>query len=136
VVFSRSSGFVLEFLQNAEDSGLDLTSSSGSFEIRIDKRRIKLVHNGRPFTEKDVRAVCGIRSFKKPERGTLGYLGIGFKSVFKVSDSPEVYSGGFHFKFDRTHWQQEGEVPWQVVPVWIERVSEPVAEELTAFVIP
>jgi hypothetical protein len=91
VVFSRSSGFVLEFLQNAEDSGLDLRTS-GCFEININSHRVKMVHNGRPFTEENVRAVCGIRSSKKPERGTLGYLGIGFKSVFKVSDSPEVYS--------------------------------------------
>jgi len=135
VVFSRSSGFILEFLQNAEDSGLDL-ASSGCFNIAINKKRIKLVHNGSPFIEKDVRAVCGIRSSKKPERGTLGYLGIGFKSVFKVSDAPEIHSGEFHFKFDKGHWSPSDNVPWQVVPVWIEGSLPRVPDDATKFIVP
>ncbi len=135
VVFSRSSGFVLEFLQNAEDSGIEL-NTSGCFRISINKQRIELVHNGRPFSEEDVRAICGIRSSKKPERGTLGYLGIGFKSVFKVSDAPEVHSGGFHFAFDKEHWQQSNNVPWQVLPVWVASRPQSVFPDATIFVVP
>lgn len=29
-----------------------------------------------------------------------GQKGIGFKSVFRVTDAPEVHSNGFHIKFD------------------------------------
>jgi hypothetical protein len=32
---------------------------------------------------------------KRPELGTIGYLGIGFKSVFKITDSPHIFSGRF-----------------------------------------
>src|SRR5438093_11299375 len=102
VVFTRSSGFVLEFIQNAEDAGQGLKSWR-EVSIAINKNRLKSVHNGAPFEESNLRSICGIRSSKKPERGTLGYLGIGFKSAFKVADCAEVYSSGFQFKFDRNH---------------------------------
>ena len=60
VVFTRSSGFILELLQNAEDAGLGL-KSFGTFEMRISESRVKVIHNGRPFNEEDIRAVSGIR---------------------------------------------------------------------------
>ena len=62
----------------------------GHLQIRINKRRVMISHNGRGFDENDVKAISGIRSSKKPERGFLGYLGIGFKSVL-VTDRPEIY---------------------------------------------
>ncbi len=89
VVFTRSSGFLLEFIQNAEDSGMGL-DKKGVLKISLDRNRVRIDHNGRPFSADNVRALCGISPSKKPERGTLGYLGIGFKSVFKVTDCPEI----------------------------------------------
>jgi len=135
VVFTRSSGFILELIQNAEDSGLDV-SQPGNFEIRINQQRVKISHNGRPFNENDVKAISGIRSSKKPEQGFLGYLGIGFKSVLKITDRPEIYSNGFQFKFDRTYWPDPSSTPWHVIPIWIDKPSEPVDQSKTTFVIP
>jgi hypothetical protein len=135
VVFTRSSGFILELIQNAEDSGIDVTES-GTFEIRMNQQRVKISHNGRPFNENDVKAISGIRSSKKPERGFLGYLGIGFKSVLKITDRPEIYSNGFQFKFDRTHWADPSSTPWHVIPIWIDEPSEPIDTSKTTFVIP
>src|SRR5947207_3168701 len=74
VVFTRSSGFVLELIQNAEDAGQGLPGK-GEIAISVNKHRLKFVHNGNPFFESDLRSICGIRSSKKPEQGTLGYLG-------------------------------------------------------------
>lgn len=135
VVFTRSSGFILELIQNAEDSGLDV-SQPGNFEIRINQQRVKISHNGRPFNENEVKAISGIRSSKKPEQGFLGYLGIGFKSVLKITDRPEIYSNGFQFKFDRTCWTDPSSTPWHVIPIWIDKPSEPVDQSKTTFVIP
>lgn len=137
VVFTRSSGFILELLQNAEDAGLGI-EKPGVFEISISQSRVKVVHNARPFSEENVKAICGIRSSKKPEKGTLGYLGIGFKSVFKVTDCPEIYSNGFQFKFDRNHhdWTEPLNTPWHVLPLWIDSPSEAVDNEKTTIVIP
>ncbi len=137
VVFTRGSGFVLELIQNAEDAGLGL-EEPGVFEVKLRQDRVKVTHNGLPFRENNVQALCGIRSSKKPERGTLGYLGIGFKSVFKVTDRPEIYSNGFHFKFDRNHkdWNNPSNTPWHVIPIWIDEPSEIINEERTTFIIP
>src|SRR3989337_4380708 len=66
VVFTRSSGFVLELIQNAEDSGL-LLGEPGEITISLNRQRLKFTHHGRPFSEENVRAICGIRSSKKPE---------------------------------------------------------------------
>jgi hypothetical protein len=137
VVFTRSSGFVLELIQNAEDAGQGM-KGSGEVNITINKNRLKFVHNGAPFDESNLRAICGIRSSKKPERGTLGYLGIGFKSVFKVADCAEIYSSGFQFKFDRNHpdWaNQISETPWHVIPIWVEQTPEPLETDKTTFII-
>jgi len=135
VVFVRASGFVLELIQNAEDAGLGL-DEPGVFEIRLNKYRMKVTHNGRPFSENDVKDLCGIGSSKKPEKGMLGYLGIGFKSVFKVTDCPEIYSGGFQFKFDRSYWKNPIKTPWHVLPIWIDRPSETIDCDETTFIIP
>jgi hypothetical protein len=135
VVFTRSTGFIFELIQNAEDSGLDL-SDFGTFELRIDLQRVKISHNGRPFNDEDVRAICGIHSSKKPERGFLGYLGIGFKSVLKITDRPEIYSNGFQFKFDRACWQDPSTTPWHVIPIWLDKPTEPIDESITTFIIP
>ena len=44
VVFTRSSGFILELIQNAEDAGLGL-ENPGIFEIRLNQDRMKIMHN-------------------------------------------------------------------------------------------
>ncbi|MBI4623060.1 MAG: hypothetical protein HY736_07560 [Verrucomicrobia bacterium] len=137
VVFTRSSGFVLEFIQNAEDAGQGLPSK-GDISVSVNQQRLKFVHNGRPFDDSNLGAICGIRSSKKPERGTLGYLGIGFKSVFKVADCVEVYSGGYRFKFDRNDPEWSGraaDTPWHVIPIWLEQPSEPIEADKTTFII-
>ena len=138
VVFTRSAGFILELIQNAEDAGRGL-SEPGSLEISVSPERVKITHNGRPFCERDAEALCGIRSSKKPEQGTLGYLGIGFKSVFKITDCPEVYSGGYRFKFDKHDpaWAEDpGAMPWHVTPIWLDSPSEGVDPALTTFILP
>lgn len=135
-IFSRIAHFILELLQNAEDAKPDSGSAEGEIEFAISPHRIKVTHNGAPFMEANVDAICGVRSTKKPESGTLGYLGIGFKSVFKITDRPEVHSGHFHFKFDKTAYETPETTPWQIMPIWIDAPSEPVDPKLTTFILP
>ena len=135
-IFSRSAHFILELLQNAEDAGSILGNGRGEIEFHISPTRIKVIHNGVPFKDANVDAICGVRSSKKPEEGTLGYLGIGFKSVFKVSDCPQIHSGGFHFKFDKGALPNPANEPWQITPIWIDDAPESLDPALTTFIIP
>ena len=52
-----------------------------------------------------------------------GQKGIGFKSVFRVSDCPEIHSKGYHFRFDMS----DGAMGY-ILPNWIED-SNPATKE-------
>lgn len=146
-IFGRATRFVLELLQNAEDAGLvgfvqpgapsaPVQGQYGEFRIWLSNQRVKVAHSAPPFRPEDFDALCGIRTTKKPEEGTLGYLGIGFKSVFKVTDRPEIYSGTYSFKFDKSAWPAPEEVPWQILPVWVEYPTEQIDPAWTTYILP
>jgi hypothetical protein len=140
MVFVRTARFIMEFIQNAEDSliGADY---DGEMEIVVSDKMVKVIHNGKPFDRADLNAICGVRSTKKPERGTLGYLGIGFKSVFKITDCPQIFSGGYAFKFDKSYWEGKDEnakALWPIIPIPIslKDVTESIPPDKTTFILP
>jgi hypothetical protein len=138
MVFVRTARFIMELIQNAEDALID-ADYPGEMEITVSNKRIKIIHNGKPFTREDVDAICGVRSTKKPERGTLGYLGIGFKSVFKITDCPQIFSGSYAFKFDKNHWKEEHyRALWPIIPIPIslENITETIPLNKTTFILP
>jgi hypothetical protein len=114
---SKDSHFILELIQNADDNRYrDGIAPSLSFRLSPDK--LVVVNNEVGFTSENVKALCSAgESSKKNKAGYIGEKGIGFKSVFKVTDTPEIHSNGYHFRFNRTdpkdllgyvvpHWQQ------------------------------
>nr|XP_032823228.1 protein NO VEIN-like isoform X2 [Petromyzon marinus] len=122
-LYSKDTHFVLELVQNADDnsypSGPDAQPPSLLFVVEND--RVTLLNNEVGFSERNVRYICDIgKSTKgKHKYGYIGQKGIGFKSVFKVTDRPEIHSNGFHLRFDRRsgpmglilpHWVDEGRV--------------------------
>ncbi len=79
--------FVYELLQNAEDQG----ATEANFELSADCLVFR--HNGNPFTRIDVENITGIGNSAKPqEANKIGRFGIGFKSVFAITDRPEIYT--------------------------------------------
>jgi hypothetical protein len=90
-LYSERTHFIFELIQNAEDAGAkDLI-----FELYVD--RLEVRHDGRPFTEDDVRGVCGVgASSKSGDLTTIGTFGIGFKSVYAYTTTPRIYSPGQH----------------------------------------
>ena len=92
--------FVFELLQNAEDalSRLSTRTSSGRVGFALADGAIRFSHYGDPFTTDDVRGVCAIaRRAKELDLTAIGRFGIGFKSVYAITDNPEVHSGDEHF---------------------------------------
>ncbi|MFY9931175.1 MAG: hypothetical protein WAK82_24565, partial [Streptosporangiaceae bacterium] len=94
-LYSERTHFIFELIQNAEDAGAT-ELAFGLFEDRLELR-----HDGRPFTEADVRGVCGVgQSGKRADYTAIGQFGIGFKSVYAYTRSPRIHSGGEHFRIE------------------------------------
>jgi len=92
-LYSERTHFIFELIQNAEDAG----ATELSFELFSD--RLEVRHDGRPFTEADVRGVCGVGQSRK-SLTSIGQFGIGFKSVYAYTRTPRVYSAGEHFRIE------------------------------------
>jgi hypothetical protein len=99
-MYIEPSQFVLEFLQNAEDALME-AGRRGYFKVELYKDKVVISNNGKPFDEKDLESLCAIVSRKKPALGYEGFIGIGWKSVYKVSNYIEVCSAGICFEFMR-----------------------------------
>ncbi len=92
--------FVFELLQNAEDAlrRRNDVMSSGRVTFSVRHDAVRFSHRGDLFTTEDVRGVCAIaRRAKEHDLTAIGRFGIGFKSVYAITDRPEVHSGEEHF---------------------------------------
>jgi hypothetical protein len=95
-LYSERTHFIFELIQNAEDAG----ATELAFELFED--RLEVRHDGRPFTEADVRGVCGVgKSAKAGDLTKIGKFGIGFKSVYAFTKTPGIHSSGEHFRIER-----------------------------------
>ncbi|MTH96036.1 DUF3883 domain-containing protein, partial [Roseibium sp. RKSG952] len=90
--------FIFELLQNAEDALGRRGDWNGLRKVTftLNKNRLTLSHFGQPFNEADVRSVCDIAESTKNE-SSIGRFGLGFKSVYTVTDLPEIHSGDEDF---------------------------------------
>lgn len=95
-LYTDRTHFIFELVQNAEDAG----ATELTFTLHSD--RLEVRHNGRAFTEADVRGICGIDESTKTEDLTkIGKFGIGFKSVYAFTRRPEIHSDDEHFCIER-----------------------------------
>jgi hypothetical protein len=78
--------FIFELIQNAEDAD----ATWARFELTPDA--VIFDHDGRPFKRCDVEGITGIgNTTKLEEANKIGCFGIGFKSVYVVSERPQVH---------------------------------------------
>lgn len=93
--------FIFELLQNAEDALGRRGEWHGSrkVEFALNPARLVLSHFGKPFDDADVRSVCDIAESTKDET-SIGRFGLGFKSVYAVTDLPEIHSGDEDFAIE------------------------------------
>jgi hypothetical protein len=120
-MFQSPKHWILEFLQNAEDA------SSSKFAIRLDDTSIEILNDGNVFKEPDFYTICDVNSRKLPSLGLRGYIGIGFKSIFRITDKIEIHSGEFNFAFDKACWEEHiqkngllfSKLPWEILPIEI-----------------
>uniref|UniRef100_A0A673I606 Uncharacterized LOC107720215 n=1 Tax=Sinocyclocheilus rhinocerous TaxID=307959 RepID=A0A673I606_9TELE len=117
-LYSKDTHFVLELIQNADDNCYPDGREQPALAFVVEKDCITILNNECGFEENNVRAICDVgRSTKgKHKYGYIGQKGIGFKSVFKVTDCPEIHSNGFHIRFDKN----SGPMGY-ILPHWVEQ---------------
>lgn len=107
-LYSDRSHFVYELLQNAEDAlsrrfrQNSNENASRAVQFRLFSDRLEFRHFGVPFNEEDVKGVSDVlKGTKKEDVSQIGKFGIGFKSVYAFTASPEIHSGDEHFVIKR-----------------------------------
>jgi len=84
--------YALELIQNAEDE------DSTSVTFIFDNSNLSIINDGRSFDEKDVWRICSVRPGEKKKK--IGFFGIGFKSVFNITEKPQILSSRFNFEIE------------------------------------
>ena len=91
-LYKRKAHFITELLQNAEDEG----ASTVSF-ILNDNELIFTHDSSNYFDFDDIQSISnfGDNKKKKDKDNAIGRFGIGFKSVYSITDAPRIISGVF-----------------------------------------
>ena len=117
-LYSDRSHFVYELLQNAEDA-LERRlkerpddDSCRRVRFRLFQDRLEFRHFGVSFNEADVKGISDVlKGTKEEDPVQIGKFGIGFKSVYAFTASPEIHSGEEHFTIKRYIRPEEKEIP-------------------------
>lgn len=121
----------MELIQNADDNSYD-ANKEPTLNLRYSDRTLRVDCNETGFGKENVEAICKIGRSTKTGLGKttryIGEKGIGFKSVFKVSDVVWISSGHYSFKFDKQ------QVLGMLAPVW-EEFPEPILPGYTSIIL-
>ena len=128
-IYTEEERFIFELLQNA----VDAFSEESELNVKIVAKDgyIIFMHNGEPFSKRDVEGLCSVGNGNKADDiKKIGYKGIGFKSVFMHSDIVTVKSKDVIFEFNkgfdwstffngktRSDSGREYKMPWQIIPI-------------------
>ena len=92
---SYNSRSFIELLQNADDA------KATRFYVKRFGDYLFVANNGRPFNIKDLESLCRSASSNKVRGTTIGYRGIGFKSVVSFAKEIHLISGNFQITFSK-----------------------------------
>lgn len=115
---AKESTFVYELLQNANDYPVE--GQNVDVEFHITDNYILFIHSGDKFNVRNISGICGINEKEKvANKKTIGYKGIGFKTVFLNNHYVYLRTGKYSFRFDQKASKiKRLEAPWPILPVW------------------
>lgn len=108
----------IELLQNADDAG------AKRFLVMQDGDRLICANDGRPFSRNDFYSLCRSASSDKKRGQSIGYRGIGFKSVVGMVSEVHLLSESLEATFSR---QLSHESLGMDVPTPLVRIPHPLA---------
>lgn len=119
--------FIYELLQNANDyprkqvDGEKPMPVPVDIEFHITANYLTFQHSGEYFNPRNIAAICDINDGEKSDNvETIGYKGIGFKTVFLDNDYVYLNTGKYSFRFDKSATDII-DTPWQILPVWTDQ---------------
>ena len=127
LTFSHRWVYLYELVQNA----LDVCASSIALRLAEDGDALIFQHNGdRSLDQKDVEGLSKVFRSTKGAR-SVGFMGIGFKSVFMRFQEARVSGWGWTFRYEISQvvGEKYGDVQRDllgaVVPMWDEEIAAP-----------
>jgi len=84
--------FLVELIQNANDQAVRQGLTNSRVSITRTEQLIAVGNSGQPFDKAKVDNITSIFKSDKSADVCIGNKGIGFKAVFQVADSAEIYS--------------------------------------------
>lgn len=124
---AKESTFVYELLQNANDYPVEGEMVDVEFYITDDY--LLFMHSGEKFNVRNISGICGINEKEKvANKKTIGYKGIGFKTVFLNNHYVYLRTGEYSFRFDEGETPEKKlggkikrqDAPFQILPIWTE----------------
>jgi hypothetical protein len=117
--FPRNDLYLFELLQNAVDDG----AMKVCFIASPNGQALMFRHNGRPFAALDCLGLASVGLSTKADgsRRTIGFMGIGFKAVYKRFAKVTVYNDTWCFTFAKSAASVSAMEPlhaWVMKPVW------------------
>ncbi len=124
---------LIELIQNAADQATIAGIAESAVTVIRTSDLLAVINEGRPLDDDGVRAMTALAFGTKDPSVTIGNKGLGFKAVFQVSESPEVFSapvrggglladGGYRFAFS----------PYPLENAELQAVLRQVAKEFEA----
>ncbi len=141
-LYSKNTHFIFELIQNAEDNTYDNAEPSLSFQlVKQDPTNTPnasgalIIHNNEVgFSSDNVEAICSVgKTTKSKIQGYIGEKGIGFKSVFRITTIPHIFSNGYQFCFPE---KDEKTSLGYIVPRWIKDIPHGVDPKQTTIILP
>ncbi|WP_339483743.1 DUF3883 domain-containing protein [Pseudomonas sp. RL_5y_Pfl2_73] len=114
VAESYDSRSFIELLQNADDA------ASSNFLVKKFQQYLIIANNGHVFSKSDLEAICRSAASTKQRGNSIGYRGIGFKSVVGLAQEVHIISGKLEVTFSKkltlTDVPQAAKVPLLRIP--------------------
>ena len=115
---AKESTFIYELLQNANDYPKD--NLPVDVEFYITDNYLIFMHSGAEFNVRNISGICGVNEKEKTaNKKTIGYKGIGFKTVFHQNHYVYIQTGEYSFRFEeKASIIKRQEAPWPILPIW------------------
>ena len=120
---------LFELVQNSADALLQ-GSKGRSILVRLTEKYFYCADDGAPIDEEGLEGLMFDRMSNKRTSSAIGRFGRGFKSVLRVTDTPEFFSrsGSFRFDRERAYKRLNNIIPSQDYPIL--RLPEPIDPHL------